>query len=92
MLIGRPRDYLTALTDDVLREMYLAGIPCEPLTTAWLLGALQQNRHIRTLPDGWNATASAIVVLAVMLAYTRMAPRRALLLALGMAGAALLLS
>jgi FkbM family methyltransferase len=38
-----PVHFAIDVTDDVLREMYLAGLPCEPLTTGWLLGALQRN-------------------------------------------------
>ena len=36
-----PVHFAIDVTGDVLREMYLANIPCEPVTTAWLLGALQ---------------------------------------------------
>jgi FkbM family methyltransferase len=31
-----PATFEIDVTDDVLREMYLAAIPCEPVTTAWM--------------------------------------------------------
>jgi FkbM family methyltransferase len=37
-----PVSFAIDVTGDVLREMYLAGIPCEPLTTAWLVEHLSR--------------------------------------------------
>jgi CHASE2 domain-containing sensor protein/signal transduction histidine kinase len=57
-----------------------AGMPGVEVS-AQFLTSLRQDRRVQAMPAPWNAALSALLVLGLLLAYTRMAPRRAFMLA-----------